>query len=197
VAEFNDWPRLVTVELSEPAIVFADEISSWLYDSILVHDACVLSRPDYDYEFNQFFYRRNGRPVRGEHRLRARRIRYQSPLLVETVVATGVALGGLLKTYEWLRDRPERRRVVRAEANKAEEDARRARLNRKRAQIELARLEREEASTARDELRQGLLQTAPELAEKEEGLSIVERGAARLSASPFDLRRVDVDDVGE
>jgi hypothetical protein len=193
VVALPDEPRALRVELSEPAVVFVDELSGWLYDSVLLHDAFVLTRPDYDYTFNQYFYRRNGRPVRNEHRLRARRVRYESPFLVETVVSVGVALGGLLKTYEWLRDRPERRRIVRAEADKVEEEARTARLTRKHEQIELARLEREEAAMVRPDLRDELVEAVPELEDKPEALPVIERGVARLSASRFDVVRVDLD----
>jgi len=34
---------MLRVELSEPSLVFADELSGWLYDTVLLHDACVLA----------------------------------------------------------------------------------------------------------------------------------------------------------
>jgi hypothetical protein len=188
-----ETPALLRVELSEPDIVFADEVSGWLYDTILLHDALVLCGPDYDYQFNQFFYRRNGRPVRREHRLRLVRLTYESPMVIETLVLTAVAARGLLRTYEWLRDRPERRRIVRAEADKTEEEARKARIDRKRAQIELDRMRREERFETRIEPRPQLLEAVPELANNPEARAIAEREAGRLAANPLEVTDVQVE----
>lgn len=65
------------------------EISSLFYDINLAYDFAVRTRYYKDYEgysFDRYFWFRNGRPIKPEHKLRAFTIKKQSPLILEVVV---------------------------------------------------------------------------------------------------------------
>ncbi|HSH61239.1 MAG TPA: hypothetical protein VK988_16680 [Acidimicrobiales bacterium] len=210
-------PRLITVTFEDPDTLFVDDLSSVLFDTVLLHDAVVLAGPEYNYNFSQYFYRRNGRPVSASDRLRLERLRHESPLLLETVALHVAAFWTVARTYEWLRDWSVRRRRVRAEATKAELEVEKTRAElleirqrREREELELKLLQDEaldrQARRERDELepagqRSGLKlhpvadapplilppQVQAVLAEQPDARRIVERQAARLASSPLDV----------
>lgn len=104
---------MVQIVLAEPKGLLLDDLSAFLYDTALLNDATVLSGPGYDYEFNQYFWRRNGRPTRREDRVIVARARHESPILIELLVGGGAI--GLYKGLEhvfytksrWRKDKTE------------------------------------------------------------------------------------------
>lgn len=134
---FSRDPQVLTVVLAERADLLLEDVSNFFYDSLLLHDCVVLATGEYDYNFGPQFYYRTGRPIRPEDRLRLRRLRHESPLLVETIVMWGAASLAVRSTYEWLRDRPLHRRKLEAETGEAEERREIARIDRQLKQIEL------------------------------------------------------------
>ena len=130
-------PQVLSVVLAEPADLLVEDVSNFLYDSLLLHDCIVLATGEYDYNFGPQFYYRTGRPIRPEDRLRMRRLRHESPLLVETIVMWGAASLAIRSTYDWLRDRPLHRRKLEAETGEAEERREIARIDRQLKQIQL------------------------------------------------------------
>lgn len=83
-------PSIIQVILAEPKGLYLDDLSAFLYDTALLNDAAVLSSPEYDYEFNQYFWRRNGRPTRPKDRVAVSHVRHDSPFLIELLVGGGV-----------------------------------------------------------------------------------------------------------
>jgi hypothetical protein len=97
---------LLTLEFSEPENLFLLDVTSLLYDIELAYDFCVLLTADEykEYEFTRFFWFRNARPLKGEHRLRLVRIVKQSPLLLDVIVPSLGALWILLQIFEKVRN---------------------------------------------------------------------------------------------
>jgi hypothetical protein len=58
----------------------------------------ILCVEDYrDYKFSRYFWYRNGRPIKTDHRLRVRRIAKESPLTIELILAgVSISSGALL-----------------------------------------------------------------------------------------------------
>lgn len=113
---------------------------------MLLNDATVLSGPKYDYEFNEFFWRRNGRPTLPEDRVVVSHVRHESPFLIEILVAGAVAGGvgggfGLIKGLEHVLYTKHRWRKA-----KNEEATRDADLQLKLIQVERERRELEASS---------------------------------------------------
>lgn len=93
----------MTIKFAEEKESFLLDISSMLYDFELAHDFAVLveNQETYrDYKFNRFFWYRNGRPIKKEHRIRALKIVKQSPLIIEVLIPTIGAVWGVLKIIE-------------------------------------------------------------------------------------------------
>ena len=134
---FSRDPQVLTVVLSEPDDFLLENFSNFFYDSLLLHDCVVLAIGEYHYNFGPQFYYRTGRPVRHEDKLRLRRLRHESPLLVETIVMWGAASLAIRSTYEWLRDRPLHRRKLEAETGEAEERREIARIDRQLKELDL------------------------------------------------------------
>ena len=84
---------VIQIVLEEPRGLFLDDLSAFLYDTALLNDATVLSGPGYDYEFNQYFLRRNGRKTRREDRAVVLHVRHESPILIELLVVASAAIG--------------------------------------------------------------------------------------------------------
>lgn len=197
------------VVLDEPESFFLDDLSAFIWDTVLLHDAVVLSRPDYDFEFNQYFWRRNGRPLRQEDRARVGRVRHESPFLLE-VAGTLSAIVVVGKSLEWLHNWPERRQIIKGKANQAKalddqiEPSRRL----KQAQVEkaedearLARIEREDAETRRGDRTLLILPNQPPLELPPEAGPVLEdersqQAAAqtirRLARSPLRIGEVTI-----
>ena len=116
--------RVLYAVLEEPFSLFLDDLSAFAYDTALAYDAVVLSDDEY-YTFSQYFWRRNGRPVRREQRARLIRLRHESPVLIEIAgVATAILTVGT--TLEWLRNIPRRERLKGIEVRRAEVELERA-----------------------------------------------------------------------
>jgi len=119
--------RLTFVEGPTPPLL---AVSSLLYDLELVHDLGILVTDERyaGYEFTQFFYRRNGRPLLGDHRLKARSIQLQSPLALELIFGGIAAVWALVQVAEKARDWRLNRRKLAAEVEKLEAERDTARL---------------------------------------------------------------------
>lgn len=85
--------RLVFKEERKPYLL---DISSLLYDFELLHDYSLLiyAQQYKEYQFTQYFWYRNGRPLRSEHKIRALKITKESPLTIELVLSGIVVLSG-------------------------------------------------------------------------------------------------------
>jgi hypothetical protein len=165
----SDRSYVVGARLADPGELLADDLSSFLYDTVLLHDAIVLATdPRYEkYEFNRWFYSRNGRPLVRENRLELGLIRYESPGLIEVATSAAMCVTAIVFAYERLRDRSQRRRKLVAEADKAVDEARIARVE---------RVERERALEERESARGGTNLWLPDDVRKR----VQERGAARI-----------------
>jgi len=80
---------ILTLEFDDQTEPDLLEVSSLFYDLNLAYDFAVLTRYQKyykGYSFDRFFWFRNGRPIKSEHKLRAFTIKKQSPLILEVVV---------------------------------------------------------------------------------------------------------------
>ena len=87
--------KLTFTEEKAPLLL---DISSLLYDFELLHDlTLLLYADDYSgYHFSNFFWYRNGRRIKPEHRVRATKIVKESPLVIVVDVADVLAISGAL-----------------------------------------------------------------------------------------------------
>lgn len=101
------------------------DISSLLYDLELAHDLCVsVLEDDYsNFVFGQYFFYRNGRPLKKSHRIRTARIVHNSPLLLEVIVPSMAAVLGFIQIVEKVQNWS---------------------LNREKLELEVSKLQREE-----------------------------------------------------
>jgi hypothetical protein len=93
----NEFQNIyIKLVFSEEREQFLLNISSLFYDFELLHDLILLSYvEDYsNYRFSQFFFYRNGRPLKQNHRLRTIKIIKQSPLTIELVLAGIIGTSG-------------------------------------------------------------------------------------------------------
>lgn len=97
VVRMNEFQNIyIKLVFSEEREQFLLNISSLFYDFELLHDLILLSYvEDYsNYRFSQFFFYRNGRPLKQNHRLRTIKIIKQSPLTIELVLAGIIGTSG-------------------------------------------------------------------------------------------------------
>ena len=131
--------KLVFSEEERPFLL---DISSILYDFELLHDfSLILSAEEYsNYSFSRYFWYRNGRPIKVDHRVRAARIVKESPLTVELIIAgTTVATGALwvlLQATEKIQNWRLNREKLKLEVEKL-------RLDRQKLQLEIDQKARE------------------------------------------------------
>lgn len=118
--------KLVFEDIEKPRLL---DITSLLYDFELTHDlSLLLTAEEYsDYRFSRYFWFRNGRPLKSNHRLRAVRIEKLSPLTVELLVASVAVTSGALWTFA---------QIIEKVTN--------WKLNRQKLRLEVQKLEREE-----------------------------------------------------
>jgi hypothetical protein len=163
---------LLTLEFSEERNPFLLDITSLLYDIELAYDFCVLlTENEYRrYNFSGFFWFRNGRPLRNEHRLRIARIVKQSPLILEVVIPSLAALWALLQIIEKVRN---------------------WNLSHEKLQLEVEKLRRER-EIDREGTRELYAKQLSQLAEKRDATTIEERLTKRLSENPLKLIRLEV-----
>jgi hypothetical protein len=146
---------IVQIVLTESQGLLLDDLSAFLYDTVLLNDATVLSGPDYDYYFDQFFWRRNGRPIRREDRVVVARVLHESPILVELLAGGGSI--GLYTGLEYVYYTKSRRRKDRTEQaiRDKELEIRADELEIKRSQKELKRIEAEKARRELEAIEEG------------------------------------------
>lgn len=111
--------RLVFSEKEKPYLL---DISSLLYDFELLHDfSLILCMEDYiGYKLSRFFWYRNGRPIRADHKIRAVKIVKDSPFTVELALAAIPVISGAFwllvqameKVHNWKLNREKLRQEV-------------------------------------------------------------------------------------
>jgi len=161
---------VLTLRFSEEDNPFLLDIASLLYDIELSHDfGVLLAEPDYkSFEFSRFFWFRQGRPVKPQHRARAARIVKQSPLLLEVVIPSLGALWVLLQIFERVSNWS---------------------LSREKLELEVEKLHRER-DESRERIRQQYADQLDRLVRDREADPIEHSLTRRLSESP--IRLVDL-----
>src|SRR5262245_20950649 len=163
---------LLTLEFSEPENLFLLDVTSLLYDIELAYDFCVLLTADEykKYEFTQFFWFRNGRPLKREDRLRILRIVKQSPLLLEVIIPSLGALWILLQIFEKVRN---------------------WNIAREKLELEVEKLRREQ-ETHREQVRELYAKEIGQLFAERNAIAIEDRLVRRLSDNPIKLVHLEV-----
>lgn len=151
------------------------DISTLLYDFELLYDfSLLLYAEEYrDYQFSQYFWRRRGRPLKDEHRLRASKIIKESPLSVELILHIVFGTCGAV----WL-------------LFQAIEKIRNWKLNRMKLEFEVKKLQYEKKIRFPDE-QNVRLEIENKLAEKA-CLNIFNSLLKRLNTNPINLKDVDL-----
>ncbi|MEK7994631.1 MAG: hypothetical protein AAB403_12575 [Planctomycetota bacterium] len=163
-------PVGAVLTFEEKQTPFLLDLSSLLYDLELLHDLGVMLW----YEryarlsFSRYFWYRNGRPLRPEHRLRARRVELRSPLLLEIIFGTAAAAWTFTQMAEKVSNWRVNRAKLRLEVEKLE-----AERNVKLYEEETARVRLETAMRER------------------EAVEIVSAIARRLEVNP--IRLIDIE----
>jgi hypothetical protein len=156
------------LEFHEDDCPFLLDISSLLYDFELLHDfSLILCVEDYShYGFSRFFWYRNGRPIKREHKLRAARIVKESPLTIELILASVSISSGAL----WI-------------LLQAIEKIQNWKLNREKLKLEVEKLRIE-----KEKLRSELEQKAKE----REAVYILDNLTERLENIPIKLANIEI-----
>lgn len=122
---------------------FLLDVSSLLYDFELLHDlSLILCREDYrDYRFSRYFFYRNGRPIKKDHKVRVARIVKESPITVELIL-TGVSLSSgalwvLLQAIEKIQNWRLNREKLELEVKKLQLEIRKLGLETEKLEVEL------------------------------------------------------------
>ncbi len=156
------------------------DISSLFYDFELLHDFCLIAYADeYKYyKFNNNFWYRKGRSIKKEHKIKALKIKKESPLTVEIIVSVIVGLSGafwaLVQAIERINN---------------------WKLNRKKLELEIEKLKHEinikfyEEKTARIEFEQKLLER--------ETRDIFDSLLRRLEDNPLKLKDLEISSYDE
>lgn len=122
-------------------------LSAALYDFNLLYElGLIISDPNYaELSFSPIgFWRRNGRRIRSEHRMRVKSLAHESPLELAVLIPTAVAAtgGGLWAFWQMIErviDRPINRALLEAKLEEVRADARRARAEANAAESIAAR----------------------------------------------------------
>lgn len=144
------------------------DLSSFLYDIELMHDLTLLTLGDEykQYKFNRYFWYRNGRPIKNEHKIILSEIQEYSPLKLKIIVGLTFALSGSLWAFvqvcEKIYDMP---------------------LNHQKLAIEVQILEREERIKFYEE-EMTRIEFENKLVEKD-GLYIYNRLGDKLNSNPI------------
>jgi hypothetical protein len=191
------------VQFEERQDLTALALSSTIYDFNLLYDWAVLvSVPEYEgYRFSQFFWFRNGRPVRNAHALHVHWIRHESPLGVELIIPLAAAaasvpwvlLQSIQKIQNWRLDR----RKLQAEVRDLEsrDDQRRAELQKVEAERDAAQYQREIARLELEDRKDEIARRATEIPSAEIERRLVQRiEQADLTAVDADFIELDLDD---
>lgn len=140
-------------EIGSEQKVSIQSLSSFLYDLNLLHDCLALSTiSDYeDFNFTQFFYYRQGRPLKKEHTLYLNSINHNSPLSLEVIIPLAASAAGipwlLLQSFQKIKNWKLDRRKLEIEVENAELD-----LQEKRARVANEQLNLEERLQSRESL---------------------------------------------
>lgn len=104
------------------------DISSFFYDFELLHDfVLIIYATEYkDYKFKPSFWYRKGRPIKNEHKIKALRIKKESPLTVELIfniifLSSG-AFWALLRIIEKLSNRKLNKEKLKLEVEKLKKE---------------------------------------------------------------------------
>lgn len=104
-------PRAMKIIAEEKGILELDNLSSFLYDLVLLHDRLLLSLSDeYDYRYHStfYFYRRTGRRIKKSDKLFVKLVTKESPFLILVVIGAAASVVGLswtlIKILEKIRD---------------------------------------------------------------------------------------------
>ncbi len=134
--------RLVFKEEIKPYLL---DISSLLYDFELLHDfSLLICAEQYEkYKFTRFFWYRNGRPLKSEHKIRTYRILKQSPLTVELTLSYVVIISGafwaMIQTIDKISNWQLNRERLKLEIEKLKEQSDIAYYEEEKAKVELDR----------------------------------------------------------
>ena len=146
---------VVRFEFEEDQYPFLLSVSSLLYDFELAHDLSVLlSYPQYSrYEFSQYFWYRNGRPLSPFHKLRTFSISKNSPLTLEVVVGAVGGIWVLIQMFEKVANWRLNREKTRLEIEKLRKEnvLKDVEIFEKQEQLQ-ARLEQRQAAHVHDQL---------------------------------------------
>lgn len=109
--ERQSIPQTIKIMADEEGIIELDNLSSFLYDLVLLHDRLLLSLSDeYDYKYHStfYFYRRTGRRIKKSDKLVVKMITKESPFVILVVIGAAASVAGLswtlVKILEKLRD---------------------------------------------------------------------------------------------
>lgn len=104
-------PQAIKIIAEEKGVLELDNLSSFLYDLVLLHDRLLLSLSDeYDYKYHStfYFYRRTGRRIKKSDKLFVKLVTKESPFVILVVIGAAASVVGLswtlIKILEKLRD---------------------------------------------------------------------------------------------
>lgn len=104
-------PQAIKIVAEEEGVLELDNLSSFLYDLVLLHDRLLLSLSDeydYKYHFKFYFYRRTGRRIKKSDKLFVKLITKESPFVILVVIGAAASVAGLawtlIRILEKLRD---------------------------------------------------------------------------------------------
>jgi len=104
---YHENSHLIRITATEDSTLALENLSSFLYDIVLVHDRLLLFFNG-NYHFAALsglpFYRRNRRPIDKSERLEISLINKQSPLVIEIAVATAILAWTLIQILRALID---------------------------------------------------------------------------------------------
>jgi len=100
------------------------DVSSLMYDLVLAHDfGVILTEEEYsDYKFSQYFWYRQGRPIKPYHKIRTSRMIKESPLVLEVVITSIGGIWVLLQIIEKVQNWPLNRQKLKLEVEKLREE---------------------------------------------------------------------------
>ncbi len=172
LGEREPVPQAIKIMAKEEGTLELDNLSSFLYDLVLLHDRLLLSLSDeYDYRYHSslYFYRRGGRRIKKTDKLFVKQITKESPFVILMVIGAAASVVGLswtlIKILEKLRDW------------KVDEEIKR--LQRENLSLDKYIKQQELRSLLEDHVGQKLLEKYPD--EVEEIINRTIRDALRLS----------------
>lgn len=156
------------LEFFDTEELFLSDITNLLYDLELSYDLSILASLEKysNYNFSYFFWRRNGRPLNAEDRLKVVKIKKESPLSFEITIPSITGIWIFIQILKTLIDLPLDRRKRKLEIEKLEH--------------EVKKLLREEKVAERDPRQMAFIQRA------QDNLS------RRLAENPLALKDMEI-----